>query len=113
MTPILPEPLKKALAAYQAGELAAAADLCQGILTAHDRNDALYFDAVHLLAAVQFRAGRVADALASYDAALAIKPDFADDLNNRANTLKALKRFEEATAGYNSHSPCGRISSKR
>ena len=102
MMPILPEPLKRALAAYQTGDLAGAAGICQDILAKHDRNEALYFDAVHLLAAVQFRSGRLAEALASYDAALAIKPHFADALNNRANTLKALRRFEEALAGYDS-----------
>ena len=102
MMAILPEPLNRALAAYQTGDLAAAAGICQDILARHDRNEALFFDAIHLLAAVQFRSGHLAEALASYDAALAINPHFADALNNRANTLKALKRFEEALAGYDS-----------
>jgi tetratricopeptide (TPR) repeat protein len=102
MEPALPEPLKKAWAAYQAGDLAGADGLCQDILAKHNRNDALYCDAVHLLAAVQFRSGRLAEALASYDEVLGTKPQFADALNNRANTLKALKRFDEALASYDS-----------
>lgn len=102
MAQVLPEPLKKALTVYQTGDLAGAAGLCQDILAAHNRNDPLYFDALHLLAAVQLRSGRLSEALVSYDEAIAIKPRFADALNNRANTLKALNRFDEALAGYDS-----------
>ena len=43
---------------------------------------------------------RYAEALASYDKALAIKPDYVDALNNRGNALRALKRHEEALASY-------------
>src|SRR5262249_15465386 len=39
-------------------------------------------------------------ALASYDRALAIKPDDADALYNRGIALRSLKRFEEALANY-------------
>jgi predicted O-linked N-acetylglucosamine transferase (SPINDLY family) len=44
--------------------------------------------------------GRIADALGSYDRALAIKPDHVDALYNRGNALLALRRFEEALASY-------------
>jgi len=37
--------------------------------------------------------GRLAEALESYDRALAIKPDFAEPLSNRGNALKDLKRL--------------------
>ncbi len=43
---------------------------------------------------------RLEEALASYDKALAIKPDYADALYNRGNTLKELGRGEEAVASY-------------
>ena len=34
------------------------------------------------------------------DKALALKPDFADALNNRGNALQELKRFNEALASF-------------
>ncbi len=41
---------------------------------------------------------RHTEALASYDRALALKPDFAEALNNRAGTLLLLNRHEQALA---------------
>ena len=38
--------------------------------------------------------------LASYDTAIALKPDIAEAYNNRGNTLRDLKRFDEALASY-------------
>ena len=43
---------------------------------------------------------RPEEALASYDKALAIKPDYAEALNNRGNALQDLKRPDEALASY-------------
>ena len=43
---------------------------------------------------------RPAEALASYDKAIALKPDFAEAYNNRGNALRDLKRPEEALASY-------------
>jgi tetratricopeptide (TPR) repeat protein len=43
---------------------------------------------------------RYEEALASYDRALAIQPDFANALSNRGNVLLELKRYEEALASY-------------
>ena len=43
---------------------------------------------------------RFEEALASYDRALTVRPDFAEALSNRGNTLHELKRFEEALASY-------------
>ena len=43
---------------------------------------------------------RLEEALASYDKALALKPDFAEAYNNRGNALKELKRLDEALASY-------------
>jgi tetratricopeptide (TPR) repeat protein len=40
------------------------------------------------------------DALASYDKALAIKPDHAEALYSRGTALQRLKRFEEALASH-------------
>ena len=43
---------------------------------------------------------RLADALASYDRAIALKPDYAEAYNNRGNALTDLKRLAEALASY-------------
>ena len=97
-----PEPLKSAFAAFQAGDLSGTEGLCQKLLAKPAQTGSVQFDALHLLAAAQFRAGRAAEALPNYDAALAIKPQAADVLNNRAVALKALGRFDEAIASYDS-----------
>jgi tetratricopeptide (TPR) repeat protein len=44
--------------------------------------------------------GRAEDALKSYDRAIALKPDFAEALNNRGNALRALKRLQEALTSF-------------
>ena len=43
---------------------------------------------------------RLDEALASYDRALGIKPDYAEALYNRGNALSDLKRLDEALASY-------------
>ena len=43
---------------------------------------------------------RLDEALASYDRALALKPDYAEAFNNRGNVLQELKRLDEALASY-------------
>ena len=43
---------------------------------------------------------RFEEALASYDRALMLRPDYAEALSNRGVTLHELKRFEEALASY-------------
>ena len=40
------------------------------------------------------------EALASYDKAIALKPDYAEAYNNRGTALNDLKRHEEALASY-------------
>ena len=43
---------------------------------------------------------RFDEALESFERALAIRPDYAEALNNRGNTLQELKRFDEALESY-------------
>ena len=43
---------------------------------------------------------RPEEALASYDKAIALKPDYAEAYSNRGNALRDLKRLEDALASY-------------
>ncbi|MSP95304.1 MAG: tetratricopeptide repeat protein, partial [Alphaproteobacteria bacterium] len=49
------------------------------------------------------QAGRLAEALAELDRALALQPDFADGQRNRADLLLSLKREAEAYAAYETY----------
>jgi len=44
--------------------------------------------------------GRADDALKSYERAIALKPDFAEALNNRGNALRGLKRLHDALTNF-------------
>ncbi len=90
VTPLtLLEALKRAGAAFQLGQLDGAERLAKAILDVNPD----YFDALHLIAVIQSRRRRHAEALASYDRALAVRPDHPHALYNRGNTLRELKRF--------------------
>ena len=43
---------------------------------------------------------RLEEALASYDKAIALKPDYAEAFNNRGNALRELEHLDEALASY-------------
>jgi tetratricopeptide (TPR) repeat protein len=96
LTFTLSQALSRAFAAYNSGKLVEAEQLCQKIINA----EPALFDALHLLAVVQSNLGKKHMALASYDRALAVRPDYAEALFNRGVTLHELKRFEEALASY-------------
>jgi len=121
--------LQQAVALHQAGRLAEAKSLYEQILTAQPGQfDSLHFLGVIALqtgdtatgvrligeaiainpkaAAAHFNLGnalralgRPDEAVASYDRALALRPD-AETHFNRANALKELRRLDEALAGY-------------
>ena len=122
--------MRRAVADFQAGNLAEADRLCRIVLGA--RPD--HFDALHLsgtIAArrqrfeeadrllrqalavnqgsaeahsnygnVQRARGLLVDALASYERAIAIKPAFVEGLNNLGGVLTELERFDQALATY-------------
>jgi len=92
----LPQALNRAVAAYRAGQLAQAEDLCQKIISV----DCNFFDALYVLAVVQAGLGKDVEALANYDRALLLQPRHAEALSNRGNTLKVLKRFDEALDSF-------------
>jgi tetratricopeptide (TPR) repeat protein len=96
LTLTLSQALGRAISAYNAGKLVEAEQICQQIVNA--KCD--LFDALHLLAVIQSRLGKKDTALASYDRALTVRPDYAEALSNRGVTLQELKRFEEALASY-------------
>jgi tetratricopeptide (TPR) repeat protein len=85
-----------AVSAYNAGKLAEAEQLCQEVVIAEQD----FFDALHLLALVQLLLGERETALASFDRALAVRPNHAEALSNRGVTLRELRRFEEALASF-------------
>jgi tetratricopeptide (TPR) repeat protein len=88
--------MKRAVAAYQRGQLREADDLARAIVGAKPD----YFDALHLIAVISTQQRRLDDALASYNRALALQPDHVEALCNRGATLHELKRFDEALASY-------------
>ena len=92
----LPKAMKRAIAAYDRGQLRKADRLAHAIL----RVKGDYFDALYLIALVDTRKRRFGEAVASYDRALAVRPDYAEALYNRGNTLHELKRFDEALLSY-------------
>ena len=92
----LSQAFSRAVAAYNAGKLVEAEQLCQQIINVQPD----LFDALHLLAVVQSGLGKKDMALASYDRALTVRPDHAEVLSNRGNTLHELKRYKEAVASY-------------
>jgi len=47
-----------------------------------------------------FDLGRLEEALASFDRALVLRPDYPEACNNRGNTLRELGRLDEALAAY-------------
>src|SRR5262249_47088490 len=96
ITLTLPEALKRAIAAYNDGKFSEAERLCRTIIAAKPG----FFDALHLLAVVQTRLGRLKDALTSYDQALTVRPDYAEALSNRGLTLHELRRIGEARASH-------------
>lgn len=85
-----------AIAAYKAGRLSEAEQICQNIISGSPD----HFDATHVLAVVQAAQRKNELALATYDRALALRPDHADVLNNRGNTLLALDRLHDALDSY-------------
>lgn len=128
--PTAADVMRRAVADFQAGNLAEAERLCRIVLAVRpDHFDALHLsgtiaarrqrfeDADRLLSRalaincesaeahsnrgnVQRARGQVVDALASYDRALAIKPGFIEALSNRGGVLKDLERYEQALASY-------------
>jgi predicted O-linked N-acetylglucosamine transferase (SPINDLY family) len=91
-----PEKLRRALAAYQSGNLDEAERLSRAVVSAKPG----LFDAWHLLGFVQAAMKRGDKAVQSYDRALALRPQSAEALVNRGAALQDMNRFEDALADY-------------
>jgi protein O-GlcNAc transferase len=90
------ENFQRGLAALQAGDLMDA----ERFLTAATRAQPKHLQALNLLGVVLGRLGRNAEAVASYDRALAVAPDSIDAWHGRGMTLFAAQRPEEAIASF-------------
>ena len=92
----LAEAIDYAAALIRAGKLDGAERLCLDILKVKPDD----FDAECLLGMVKARRGDQSAALACFDRALRSNPQSYEALYNRAATLQALKRHEEAVDAY-------------
>lgn len=88
--------LTEALAAYNSGRAADAAQVCREILAV----EANSFDALHILAAAQSKLGEYEAALPNYDRAVALQPKHLDALSGRGFVQLQLKKYEDAVASY-------------
>ena len=81
---------------HRSGKMQEAERLYLAALAADSRD----VTALHLLGVLRAQQGQLAEALEKIEAALALQPDNAEILLNRANVLKGLDRPEGALAGY-------------
>ncbi len=88
--------LQDALAAHQAGRLAAAMQGYRDVLAQQPAE----FNALHLLGVALVQQDQPAAGLPHLDQAVALRPASAAALSNRAAALRALGRRDEALAGY-------------
>ena len=84
--------LEAAAKHHREGQLVQAEALYRRILQEQPR----HFDSLHMLGLIASQRGHHADAVAQIDAALEIKPDAPNALNNRAMALKGLGRLGDA-----------------
>jgi predicted O-linked N-acetylglucosamine transferase (SPINDLY family) len=87
---------EQAIALHRSGQLADAERLYLQLLAEEPRD----FNVRQLLGVVRAQTGRLDQALADMEAALAIEPDDAETLLNHANVLKSLNRLDAALAGF-------------
>ena len=85
-----------ALKTYYAGKLPEAENFCQKLLAADPQSTA----ALNLLAVINMGLGRIEAALANYDQALALRPDFMEAWSNRGAVLKGMRRHKEALDSF-------------
>ena len=87
---------QNAMSALQAGRLSDAERLCKVVLRAEPMN----VEALNLLGVVLGRLGRSAEAIASFDRAVAAAPDSADAWCGRGMALLAMNRPQQAIKSF-------------
>jgi len=96
---VVAESMRRAHAAYRDGQLTRAEEICRGVLSGlSDKRHA--FDALHLLAVVQFGLKKYHDALDAYDRLLDATDNRAQAYASRGLVLDAMGRLEEALESY-------------
>ena len=86
--------VQQLLALYRQGRLGDVIALAAALITVHPGSVFLH----NIAGAAQAGAGQIEAAVASYDAAIALKPDFAAAYSNRGLALLELQRFDDALA---------------
>lgn len=84
------------IALYRSGDMLKAEEVCRGLLSTYPNS----IFVINLLGASLKGQGRLQEALAQFDAAVEVNPDYADAYNNRGVTLQELNRLEEAIASF-------------
>jgi tetratricopeptide (TPR) repeat protein len=90
------EAFEVALKSFYGGKLADTEQICLRILSADPTSAAT----LNLLAVVYTSLGSCEKALACYDRALALRPDFIQAHSNRGAVLKKMQRYEEALESF-------------
>lgn len=88
--------LDRLVALYRERRWADALHHAQLLLTRYPRGEILH----NLTGALNAGLGRLNEAVAHYDQAIRLAPDFFEALNNRGNALVDLKRLDEALASF-------------
>jgi tetratricopeptide (TPR) repeat protein len=92
----VPQAMERAISAYQSGQFAEAARLCDAVLRADPR----HLDAINMAGALALQRGDMAGALAHFSRAVEVAPDFAQGFNNRGVALQQMRRWDEALASF-------------
>lgn len=88
--------LDRLLALYQARQWTEALHLAGLLLARFPRGEILH----NLAGALNAGLGRLHEAVAHYDHAIRLAPDFFEALNNRGNVLVSLKQFDQALVSF-------------
>ena len=84
------------LAQYRSGDMLETEEACRGLLSTYPKSPLV----INCLGAALKGQGRLQEALAQFDAAIASNPNYIDAYSNRGVTLQELGRLEEAIANF-------------